>query len=255
MRVSGIVLASFKEALRRTSVCLVACGLLGAMPLAFAQTRAVNTATITAPAGVEDPDTGNNTATDDDPIVAPQLAITKTHGDDFVVGSDGIYTITVSNSGTSPTTGTLTVTDSLPAGLTYVSAAGGGWACTSGSPQEVTCTSTAALAPGAAAPQITLTVAVAEAAMPSVTNSARASGGGDASCPAAPATAEAHCLVEDPTNVLGAPELALAKTASAAEFRVGEPASYTLEVTNNGEVATTRSEERRVGQACGAPRE
>lgn len=179
--------ASVAEALRCAAVCLLVPALLAVAPSVSAQDRAINTATIAAPSGVTDPDASNNTATDDDPIVSPQLAITKTHADDFVVGSDGIYTITVSNTGTAPTSTTVTVTDTLPAGLTYISASGSGWTCASANPQEVTCTSAAVLASGGVAPAITLTVAVAEAAMPAVTNSARASGGGDPSCPAAPA--------------------------------------------------------------------
>ncbi len=239
-RVSAIVPASIAEALRRTAVCMVASVLvLGAPPASAQQARAINTATITAPAGVIDPDTGNNTATDDDPIVAPLLAITKTHAGDFTVGVNGTYTITVANTGTAPTTGTITVLDTLPAGLTHVSASGSGWTCTSADPQQVSCSASAVLAAGASAPPITVTVAVAAAAMPAVTNAARASGGGDLTCPAAPAAAAAHCLVEDPTNVLGTPELTLVKTASAAAFEAGVAASYTLAVTNSGDVATS----------------
>ncbi|MBE5316192.1 MAG: hypothetical protein H4O13_12420, partial [Xanthomonadales bacterium] len=41
------------------------------------------------------------------------------------------------------------------------------------------------------------------------------------------------------TTVLGSAELTLAKTASAASFTVGVPASYTLQLRNTGAVATT----------------
>ena len=63
---------------------------------------------------------GNNTATDPTTIVGgPDLTITKTHAGSFTQGQTGAtYTITVSNAGGAPTSGTVTVTDTLPAGLT-----------------------------------------------------------------------------------------------------------------------------------------
>src|SRR5262249_247097 len=62
------------------------------------------------------------------------------------------YTIAVSNAGPSAATGVI-VTDVLPAGMTYVSAAGPGWGC-SASGATVLCT--AASIPVGAAPAITI---------------------------------------------------------------------------------------------------
>ncbi|MEE4301214.1 MAG: hypothetical protein V2J24_17360, partial [Pseudomonadales bacterium] len=45
------------------------------------------------------------------------LAVSKTHAGDFTVGSDGSYTIVVTNNGPEDVTGTITVTDPLPSGL------------------------------------------------------------------------------------------------------------------------------------------
>src|SRR5690606_20550242 len=58
------------------------------------------------------------------------------------------------------------------------------------------------------------------------------SGGGDPGCPAA-----ARCSSTIVTPV-DAPELSIVKTASPTSFTVGVPASYTLQVTNSGSVAT-----------------
>lgn len=116
-------------------------------------------------------------------VNAPQLTLAKTHVGNFTVGVNGSYVLTPSNTGSSPTTGTVTIVDTLPAGLTYLSATGTGWTCAAAA-QVVTCTSTTAIAAGTAGNAITLTVGVAAAASPAVTNSARASGGGDATCPA-----------------------------------------------------------------------
>jgi uncharacterized repeat protein (TIGR01451 family) len=97
------------------------------------------------------------------------------------VGSNGVYTIKVTNAGTGPTTGNITVTDTLPAGLTFVSGStAGGWSCTA-TGQAVTCTySGSALAAAGGNSTVTLTVSVAPGAFPSVTNTATVADPNDA---------------------------------------------------------------------------
>ncbi len=102
------------------------------------------------------------------------LQVSKTPATPFIVGSNASYTISVTNgtaSGNEREDNPVTVIDVLPAGLTFVSAAGTGWSC-SASGQTVTCTRPPVLDPGATAPPLTLTVAVGAAAFPSVTNTA-----------------------------------------------------------------------------------
>ena len=79
----------------------------------------VNTATVTPPAGIVDPNPGNNTATDTDtPTFVAGLVITKTDGSaTYTPGGNGIYTITVTNNGPS-NANSVTVADNLPAGVT-----------------------------------------------------------------------------------------------------------------------------------------
>lgn len=103
------------------------------------------------------------------------LQISKTHTGSFAQGSNGIYTITVSNglSATGPTSGTVTMTETVPTGMTLVSMGGSGWDCSAG----ITCTRSDSLAVGANYPAITVTVAVAANAPSSLVNSASASGG------------------------------------------------------------------------------
>jgi len=103
------------------------------------------------------------------------LAISKTHSGNFSAGQNGVYTLSVSNNGPSTETGTVTVTDTLPVGLSYVSATGTGWTC-GAIGQDVTCAHAGPLNSGASLPNITLTVGVAVAAVPSVTNTATVSG-------------------------------------------------------------------------------
>ncbi|NNJ94794.1 MAG: DUF11 domain-containing protein, partial [Halobacteria archaeon] len=103
------------------------------------------------------------------------LAISKTHSGDFTVGQNGSYTLRVSNNGPSAESGPITVTDTLPAGLGYVAAAGTGWTCGAVG-QDVSCTHPGPLASGASLPDIILTVSVAAAAAPGVTNTAAVAG-------------------------------------------------------------------------------
>ena len=106
----------------------------------------------------------------------PVWAVIATHTGTFSQGQTGAtYTLTVANTvWTDQTSGNVTVTETLPPGLSLVSMSGTGWTCTPGAP---TCTRTDPLAAGASYPVITLTVNVA-AAPPWVTNSVTVSGGG-----------------------------------------------------------------------------
>ena len=139
-----------------------------------------NSATVAAGAGVE-LNTANNTDNDPTTINAgPDLTIVKSHTGDFTQGETGkTYTITVSNAGGTATSGTVTVTDILPSGLTPTAPNGAhnGWTCNIVS-QTLTCTRNDSLAATASYPDITLTVDVANNAT-SVTNTANVSGGGD----------------------------------------------------------------------------
>jgi uncharacterized repeat protein (TIGR01451 family) len=102
------------------------------------------------------------------PPGSPDLAIAMSHNGDFTAGSKGVYTLTLTNTGATPTDGTITIVDTLPPGLSYVSATGTDWTC-SAADETVTCTNSGPVNPGASSP-ITLTVDVGSAAYPGVTN-------------------------------------------------------------------------------------
>lgn len=104
------------------------------------------------------------------PSTVADLALAKSHVGNFAVGANGLYTLTVANVAPVSSAGTITVIDSLPAGLNFISGTGTGWSC-SALGSIVTCTNPNPLAPGAST-SIALTVSVSSAAMPSVTNSA-----------------------------------------------------------------------------------
>lgn len=107
-------------------------------------------------------------------VLAADLTIAKTHSGTFTQGQTGrTYTITVTNNGAASTSGTVTVTDALPAGLNATSIAGTGWSCAFAT---LTCTRSDALAFGSSYPAIAVTVNVASNAPASVTNIATVSG-------------------------------------------------------------------------------
>jgi len=107
----------------------------------------------------------------------PTLIITKTHTGNFGQGQqNATYSITVQDAayGT-PTSGTVTVTDTVPPGLTLLSMTGSGWACVGNS-----CSRGDSLAAGATYSPITVTVNVAAGAPSPQVNQASVSGGGSA---------------------------------------------------------------------------
>ena len=139
-----------------------------------------NTATVAPPPGPVDPVPGNDAATDSDPIVVPvvDLAIAKQNVGSFTPGQIGAqYVITVSNVGAVPSSGTVTVTDVLPAGLKATAIGGAGWTCTQ---PAGPCTRSDPLAPGASYPAITLTVNVDADPPATLVNVVNVAGGGDA---------------------------------------------------------------------------
>ena len=124
----------------------------------------------------------------------PDLAITKSHSGSFPVGANGLYTVTVSNVGSAASSGMITVTDTLPVGLSFVSGAGGGWSFAA-SGQTITCLNSGPIAGGASS-ILTLTVAVGAAAFPAVTNAASVSNSSDAN--------PANNNASDPTTIVPA---------------------------------------------------
>jgi len=111
-------------------------------------------------------------------VPAPDLTVKSQLGG-FVRGQSGAkFAVTVTNSGTPSTIGTVTLIDNLPPGLTVTAASGAGWTC-GVIAATVTCSRNDALAPGASYPPVTIAVNVAGNAPGSVTNTATVSGGGE----------------------------------------------------------------------------
>jgi uncharacterized repeat protein (TIGR01451 family) len=107
----------------------------------------------------------------------PNLTIGKSGPATATQGSNFNYTLVVTNTGTAATSGVITVADTLPAGLSFVSGSGGGFTCTAAG-QNVTCTSSAVIAMNGTA---TITLAVNPTATGAKNNTASVIGGGDSS--------------------------------------------------------------------------
>jgi CSLREA domain-containing protein/uncharacterized repeat protein (TIGR01451 family) len=184
-----------------------------------------NTAVVS---GGNDVDTTNNSASDPTTVgQKPNLTATKTHTGSFRQGDQGrTYTIQVRNDGFAPTTGTVTVTDTLPAGLTPDPAGvtGVNWTCTV-TGQTVSCTTAQVVAAGQPFDPITVTVDVVADAVPSVTNTVTVAGGGEVDTTDDQAT--------DPTTIVQVADLTLTKT-HAADFEQGQTGTFTLTVHNGG---------------------
>lgn len=147
----------------------------------------------------------------------------------FSVGRPGAWNLWIRNLGTSSIAGPLTVTDTIPPSLGYLSATAPGWQCTVAG-GVLTCTSTGPLARGDSS-LISLTTAVTAAALPSVRNCARLAIAG-----ATVANAES-CAVAPVTNPTI--DLVTSKRASSESAAPGETIPWRIEIVNRGTAATT----------------
>lgn len=178
----------------------------------------------------DDFDADNNQATEPVLILDGQdIGIAKSHSGDFTAGQTETYELKVTNKGTKPTEGPVTLTDDLPASLGFVSADGGpDWTCDE-EDGTVSCLYNQILAPGEVAPTINLTVSVSSAAIPAVTNTAQVSTAGDPN-PANDSSTD-HAVVQ-------AIDMTVTKTHEGP-VRVGGQAVYTLAVKNVGDSIST----------------
>lgn len=175
------------------------------------------------------PAISNNQTTSNVVIIQrPDLALTKTHLGNFQWGAEDVYTLTVTNRGLGPTVGTITLTDQLPAGLSFVVGTGDGWTCSSdgGSPETVTCQRTAPLGAGAES-STALRVKVAADAPDFLTNTA------SVSVPEELLVGSENSAA-DPTTIGFMPDLVVEITGPASVRQADQDVTYTLGVRNVG---------------------
>ena len=216
---------------------------------AFSSTAATGTSFAAATDSATTTSVGNGTATltvDGQTVTqtytvsAPDLNVASAHTGNFKAGDTAdTYTLTVGNIGNASTSGTVTVTDTLPTGFTATAASGTNWTCSTGT--TVTCTSSQTVAASVTYPAITVTVSVASTDAGTYTNNVAVSGGGEANTNNDTGT--------DPTIVVGQPTLAQAfspttvapNATSTLTFTVGNPSANPVSLTGVAFSATLQT--------------
>jgi uncharacterized repeat protein (TIGR01451 family) len=196
--------------------------------------------------------TADNTASDTTPLQdsSVDLQLTKTTWNSdgtatvtgFQVGQPYRYRLTVTNNTTTkPALAPITITDQLPAGLTYLySVSNDGFTCAA-TGQTVTCNRPTNLAASATA-VVDLAVQVSGTASGSLTNEARVTSTSD---PCADFTCTGGTADNNRANISTSvstlADLAITKTAvdqdsgiTGNQFYDANPGTYTITVTNNG---------------------
>src|SRR5205814_4469280 len=161
---------------------------------------------------------------------APDLTIAKSHVGSFVRGSTGSYSLTVSNVGPVGSSGLVTVSDTLPAGLVPSTASGTGWSCGIAG-QTVTCTRSDALGAGASYSVITIAVTVSQAATTPLMNTATVAGGNEINA--------ANDSASDSTAITSQADVGVAKIASSGSVTVGSNVTFTITASNLGPSSAT----------------
>lgn len=156
----------------------------------------------------------------------PDLSLTgsMTHSPTtFKRGQTGSFSVTPINNGPGPSSGTITITDTLPTGLTFTSGTGANWSC-SAAGQVVTCTNSTVLAANQDA-ALTINFTVGNTTADTIANVANLSGGSDSS-------GADNSAASGNIAVLGT-NLTVNKTHTDP-FTPGTTGVYTITVHNSG---------------------
>ncbi|HEV7763893.1 MAG TPA: hypothetical protein VGQ76_02725, partial [Thermoanaerobaculia bacterium] len=193
-----------------------------------------NTATVTAPGGVTDSNSGNNSAADNDTVTAEaDLSITKTDGVTTVTaGGSATYTITASNAGPSNATGA-TVADTFPASLTctWTCLGAGGGTCTGAGSGNINDTVNL---PSGGSVTYTASCTISGAATGSLSNTATVT------VPAGVTEADSGNNSATDTDTIGASaDLSITKTDGVVAATAGGSTTYTITATNAGPSGAT----------------
>ena len=165
-------------------------------------------------------------------MAAPDLKVTKTDGmASAQPGQTLIYTVTISNAGNQGATG-VTLTDTLPANTTFVSASDGGVFAAG-----VVTWNIGSLAAGASVTRL-VEVQVnnpVPAGVTSITNTATATDDGTNG----PDPTPADNTATDTDTLVAAPDLVLLKDDGVVSVVAGQTLTYTLTFRNDGNQAAT----------------
>jgi uncharacterized repeat protein (TIGR01451 family) len=178
-----------------------------------------------------DPNSANNLVTISTTVNlagGADLQVTKNASPNPVtLGNNLTYTTTVTNNGPAQATG-VTLTDTLPGGVTFLSAIPSQGSCSGTS--LITC-SLGNLANGASA---TVSIVVTTTAVGALTNTASVT-----SATTDPNSANNLVTISTTVNLAGRADLQVTKNASPDTVTLGNNLTYTITVTNNGPEAAT----------------
>lgn len=186
-----------------------------------------NTARVTS--ATPDPVPANDTSTDSTDVDArADLVIAKTHTGTPVAGGQVTYDLSIRNAGPSRSPATITVVDTLPAGMSFTGSAGAGWSC-SAAGQVVTCDLGSSLGAGATAPTLSITADIASDAGPAtLTNTATVTG-------PLPDPTPDNNSASDPTDIVDRANISVVKTVTGANPVVaGTTTEFEITVHNDG---------------------
>lgn len=188
-----------------------------------------NTATVTSTSN--DPTPGNNSSTTAAAVgTNADVTISKTGPATVTAGNNATYTVTARNNGPSDAA-SVTITDTIPAGTTFVSAtqdSGPIFNCTTpavGSPGTISCT--IPTFPNASTSVFTFVVRVLPATPGPISNTAGISSPSDPTPGNNSASAPSAVMA-------GTTDVSIMKTANGTSFAIGSRVTYTIVVTNDG---------------------
>jgi uncharacterized repeat protein (TIGR01451 family) len=190
------------------------------------ETSVTSTAHVDNGDNSDDADTTNQSAQVRTPVQPQGISIDKTATPQVKVGDPITYTMKVTNNGTMTTSGTITVTDTFPAGVTPDpnGASGTNWSCVGVA--SITCTWNGGdLAPGQSTTLITDTATALDSAVPHVSNTAFAHLG--------------NITVQDTATTIVNTDVNLTLHKSAdpvtgSDVNLGDEIEYTLHYANTG---------------------
>ncbi|MGD0833546.1 MAG: hypothetical protein ABSA40_03855 [Candidatus Dormibacteria bacterium] len=202
------------------------------LTLTVAISPSLTSDSVTNDAGVSsptsDPNSADNTSQDTTTVdTSADLSIVKAHTGDFTAGSDGTYTLTVTNHGPSDAALPLVVTDPVPSPFILQSAGGGsGWSCSVVS-NTATCDLVAPLPAGGTAPVISIVVSVPSSqTATTIVNTASVES-------VTPDPNQDDNSASDSTGVTTSADLWVTKVHQAT-FTAGSDGIYLLTVGDNG---------------------
>ncbi|WP_460275655.1 DUF7507 domain-containing protein [Celeribacter sp. ULVN23_4] len=203
-----------------------------------------NSATVSS-SGPEDTNLGNNTDTDDgrtieNPVV--DLSVSKTGPSPalVVVGNEYEFNLRTQNTGNADFYGTLYMTDSLPAGMTFTGYDGNGWTCSpvapATGPVDVVCELvyeagvSGALAAGDSTPVVVIRAEATQSG--TLTNTA------SVSSPEYLGVGNSDSYDVDSSADSASADITVNKTVAASAVTVGDIQTYYIEVVNAGPAAS-----------------